>query len=541
MADFTNSPLAPRTAGAIRIGLLCLAVMIVVNMAFVLWLNDGTFVYTLDDPYIHLALADHIRQGHYGVNAGEYSAPSSSILWPFLLAPVAGVLQAWLPLVLNIAFAALTVVAYGRFLGRVPHIDRLVPGRWGLASVVVLLILATNLLGLVFMGMEHALQVYLTALAVLGLVQVAEGRRPGWLVPVLVLGPLVRYENLAVSGPALAYLFYMGMRGPAVVGAVVLAALVGGFSVFLKHIGMAVLPTSILEKSAIAHGATGRSSAVLANLSNNLRTLRGFVLLGMALGLLGLVWRLRAVPGIRPVRALLGVGTVAIGLHLLIGRYGWYNRYEVYAIVFGLLLGFYGLAVWATTVAGGKNPLAAGRDRADGPGASPERWATGIGFAFAVLAAVPYMRGLPTLPLAANNIYQQQYQMHRFITASSPGRVAVNDLGLVSYHNPDYVLDLAGLASLESLKCGKGECGPGSAWMDRLARAHGVRLVMLYPEYFPGIPPSWRRIGRLTLGREKITPGRRHGEFLRARRRDPEKDERRCRGVPGEPTGRGAP
>ena len=49
-------------------------------------------------------------------------------------------------------------------------------------------------------------------------------------------------------------------------------------------------------------------------------------------------------------------------------------------------------------------------------------------------------------------VYEQQFQMHRFL-ANFPGRiVAVNDLGLVSYDRPPglYVLDLWGLASPEA-------------------------------------------------------------------------------------------
>ncbi len=31
-------------------------------------LNGGIFVYPLDDAYIHLALAENLAKGHYGVN-----------------------------------------------------------------------------------------------------------------------------------------------------------------------------------------------------------------------------------------------------------------------------------------------------------------------------------------------------------------------------------------------------------------------------------------------------------------------------------------
>ncbi|HKL20996.1 MAG TPA: hypothetical protein VJ904_04275 [Tichowtungia sp.] len=56
----------------------------------ILYLNGGVFTYSLDDAYIHLSLAEQIHHGHYGINAGEYSSPSSSVLCPFLLAPFSG-------------------------------------------------------------------------------------------------------------------------------------------------------------------------------------------------------------------------------------------------------------------------------------------------------------------------------------------------------------------------------------------------------------------------------------------------------------------
>ena len=71
----------------------------------------GHVVYTLDDPYIHLALARELAGGHYGLHAAEAAAPSSSVLWPFLLAPRARVpAGVFLPLVLSAACAAGTLV-----------------------------------------------------------------------------------------------------------------------------------------------------------------------------------------------------------------------------------------------------------------------------------------------------------------------------------------------------------------------------------------------------------------------------------------------
>ena len=61
---------------------------LIVQTLLILHLRGGHFSYTLDDAYIHLALAENLAGGHYGVNLGEYSAASSSILWPLLLIPL---------------------------------------------------------------------------------------------------------------------------------------------------------------------------------------------------------------------------------------------------------------------------------------------------------------------------------------------------------------------------------------------------------------------------------------------------------------------
>jgi hypothetical protein len=54
---------------------LWLALFLLEVIASVL-LCGGRLVFTLDDPYIHLTVADHILSGGYGVNTGEFSSPS---------------------------------------------------------------------------------------------------------------------------------------------------------------------------------------------------------------------------------------------------------------------------------------------------------------------------------------------------------------------------------------------------------------------------------------------------------------------------------
>lgn len=82
----------------------------------IVWLNEGLFIYALDDTYIHLAMAENIARWHYGINLETYVAASSSILWPFLLA----LFQGWeyAPLLINILSGGAIVWLYHHFSNR---------------------------------------------------------------------------------------------------------------------------------------------------------------------------------------------------------------------------------------------------------------------------------------------------------------------------------------------------------------------------------------------------------------------------------------
>ena len=143
----------------------------------ILKLNHGAFTYSLDDPYIHLALSDQIRHGNYGINAGHHAAPSSSILFPFLLTAASGTpLHPYLPLLFNLFALFLTIEIIRRLLS---HLN-LAQDRAGTALVsagVILTIFFLNVIGIAFTGLEHSLHVASVAAVIYG------------------LGPLPRHEE----------------------------------------------------------------------------------------------------------------------------------------------------------------------------------------------------------------------------------------------------------------------------------------------------------------------------------------------------------
>jgi hypothetical protein len=431
------------------VGLLLLAALVI---------NHGQMIYTLDDPYIHIDLARQIFSGHYGINPDEFSAPSSSVLWPLLLAPFTplGNVQLWVPLILNLLFSWLTFSLLSQRLQELGFVHRLIIlGGW---------LLATNFYGLIFNGMEHCLQVYLVVVIACGVLgkeyEQLEVSSHG-LYAALLLLPLVRYEGMAVSLPVLLYLFYRGEYVRSLCCGALLIGLVGAFSLFLAHLGLGYLPSSVIAKS----DTTGVAS-ILRNLISQFDKY-GWVIL-ILLVTCGLLSRRK------PLAVLLLTVT---GLHLLFGKFGWFGRYEIYWLsflgVFFLHVGLRHLSVRGVALIFGLLPVA---------------------FAQLVYTTL-------ATPLAAAAIYNQQYPMAQ-VAHRLDAPVAVNDLGLVALNNRHYVLDLWGLGSLEALKLRKTEQGPG--WIEALMTRKGVHYAMVYEEWFPQRPANWIKVGELKMTTPKI-------------------------------------
>lgn len=469
----------------------------------ILKLNSGTFIYTLDDPYIHLALSDQIRHGNYGVNAGLHAAPSSSILFPFLLAPAAGTfLHPYLPLILNCLALFITVEIMRRFL---LHL-RLAQDTFGtvaLAASLVLMALCFNMIGLVFTGLEHSLHIAAVAGIVCGLALfLDENRMPLWLPAIIVLCPLLRYEGLPLSLAALLVLALRGRWRAAAGGFACIVLFLAGFSAFLEKLGLPALPSSILVKSimgATAVGGTGLFESVIKNAKSMYWDNIGFLMF--------IIWVAAVTlclhePLTKPQkwtsRGLISLVLVClITGHALGGRFGFQDRYEVYAVVGTALLGIY---LSQGTIRG---MLANKKDRV----------ALMLGISLGLLLICSrYCETTVLAPIAANNIYEQQLQMHRFVSDFYRAPVAVNDLGLVSYHNSNFVLDLVGLVSEKArfLRANHAD----SATYARFVSENGVRLAIIYDQWFLGqIPVNWEKVGSMALSRKDVSPAHNEVEF----------------------------
>ncbi|EKD82726.1 MAG: hypothetical protein ACD_39C01131G0001 [uncultured bacterium] len=185
-------------------------------------------------------------------------------------------------------------------------------------------------------------------------------------------------------------------------------------------------------------------------------------------------------------RLLFTAASSSIALHLMFGQFGWFSRYEIY--------------IWASTL-GILGYVLKPSIYSDGNGIKPHE-KTILLFAGMFLLCFPYLIVLPNIPVAAGNIYEQHYQMHRFAVEFYKKPVAANDIGYVSYLNPVYILDLMGLASSEALLLRVHSNQKN--WMDNLAKAKNVELAMIYDDWFEHIPESWIKLGELKLRNASI-------------------------------------
>lgn len=447
--------------------------------------NAGRLTYTLDDPYIHLALSESIAGGRYGIEPGEPSAPSSSILWPFLLAPGAGFAShGVLPLLLGLAALFATLELLTRLVERC-GLDRGPGGPAFAAGLLSILVLTLNLVGLVLTGMEHSLQVALAAAVLLGMVAVHRGApTPLYLTAAIIAGPLVRYESATLSVAALALLAVCGRWRAAAFAAAGCVALVAGFSVFLSSLGLEPLPTPVLESLERTGG-----SGWLPGPEHVWVRLKAILWMRSAAMLAVFTGALVAVAAIcrRDARLLLA-GAIAPALHLGFGKLGGFGRYEIYVLTSAVALLLFGL----------RGPL---RTLVASRGAAVSLLAIGAVLlpALSDTAAVVYRS-----PRAAHNIYQQQHQLHRFVTAYYRKAVAVNDLGRVSYRNPEYVLDLWGLTAADVRHA---RLTGAAEWPAVFVERRRIELALIYDSWFEGrLPTAWRRLARLHLRGKRITP-----------------------------------
>ncbi|MFW5748643.1 MAG: hypothetical protein ACOCYT_03430 [Chloroflexota bacterium] len=477
-------------------------------------LNDGLFVYALDDAYIHMSIARHLVQdGQWAVSDAGFASASSSPLWTVMVAfsYVPFGVNAWTPLAMNILLGVGVLFAVHDVLRRVA-----VPGLYSLLVQLALIVLLP-LNTLILIGMEHVLQIlvdvlFLGVAARIICAEDAPGLRSGRWYSLLILGALVgsaRYEGLFLVLIACVLLAARWRILHALTLGLVSIAPVGLFGLVAIANGWPFLPTSLLVKSDAGYLAQASFEALLIyffrdtfEIFANQHVLSLLVLAALGAYIYRYV-QVRAVaagdkPLTDPWRALWQPPMVMLLLFVMIAFInvrlvswpvaGTYARYEAYLIALGLVA----LAA------------ALGADL-------PRRFALRVlpVYAVGMLLLLFVMQDVygryrflayqNPVVTGTTNIYRQQYQMGRFLRAYYQGEaVAANDIGAINYLADIHTVDLWGLGTL-AVADARGDNRYSTATIREVTRAQDAEIAVVYDNWydaFGGLPPEWVLVGQ---------------------------------------------
>lgn len=469
-----------------------------------LQLNGGHLVYTLDDPYIHLAMArTWLDSGAIGISPGHFAPASSSPLWTFLLTLLSYFLRPreWLPFALNVAacLLLLTVFWWGSAAvgtGARPGPPRPIH-RWWYLAAIMLPVLA-HLPGLTLSGLEHPLHAAVTIAFTVALFRVLQREERPWRSGLYLLAfllPLVRLEGAFAVGIGILLLLAHRQHLAALIVAIVGAGPNLIMGLHLRQANGAFFSNSIMAKAVPQTDLAGWASYLRHQLVVNLDldpSLRAVAL--VALIWLYFAWRAQRRSAIEEAVYFLG----ALALHLLFSSVGWFDRYQAYLVTLGLF--FFTRHTWQRSL---PNPVRLIRQQP----------ALGAGLACFLLLGFGYNKvaDLLATPLAANNIYEQQYQMGRFVAEYYPhGAIVANDVGVIAYRAGGTVTDLAGLGSsdvLRLVRANGGRHGLTSAEVEPILRRNGADVIVIYPGWYsPELYSRWYRVATWTIGKKQVTP-----------------------------------
>ncbi len=464
--------------------------------------NGGHLIYALDDPYIHMAYAKNmVEQGVWGVTQYHFSSATSSPLWTLLLTVyyfIFGISDI-APLILNIAAVLATLVLVFRLF-----LNEGLERKSNFIGLLIVLFCAP-MTALTFSGMEHVLHllfaisfIYFSA-KVLG----AENPKSSDSVLLFIVAPLMimtRYEGLFMLG--VTALLFLARRK--YLSAVLLAA-IGVLPVCIYgFISMAqdwwFFPNSVLLKGNMpASSSLGR---ILFFFYMSLRRLvenAHVLVLLMAAG----IFLYRKLGERKLFQSPLSVMlTIFIGsslLHLLFARTSWFFRYEAYLV---------GVGVFILAIAAGNY-----KEWLDLIGLRKLNFKSAIILLTVLIIASPFIlragQSLIRIQQATRNIYEQQFQMARFLHKYYDGQaVGANDIGAINYYADIDCFDLWGLGTMEVARA-RFRGTYNSDLVSRMAGDYGVKIAIIYEEWFNvdvpgGVPEEWIPVGKWRILDNKI-------------------------------------
>jgi hypothetical protein len=189
---------------------------------------------------------------------------------------------------------------------------------------------------------------------------------------------------------------------------------------------------------------------------------------------------------------ILSLGTI---LHLAFASTGWFYRYEAYLLLPALLLVSLLVYRYGAVLLNINQFFAS-------------ILVLILSFAIFFPFILRSMAAFAKAKQACVNIYEQQYQMARFIKSYYPDKVvAANDIGAISFFTDAKIVDLWGLGNIDIARSRKNKSWT-PVFLDSLVQSQKVSIAVIYDQWFdPAMYKSWSKSGTWTITNNVITGG----------------------------------
>jgi hypothetical protein len=458
--------------------------------------NQGQLIYSLDDTYIHMAIAKNFSQyGVWGVTRHDFTSSSSSLLWSLLLSGcffIFGVSET-IPLALNLIIATL-------LLGIIFYwVDKMGYQIFQTGLILLAFVFFIPLHYLIFIGLEHTLQIFLDFLFMIFAARVfLEGSIKKRAEEILGLGILamlvvmVRFEGLFLVFIISALLLISKK-----IFCSVWCLVCGFFPVLIYGLisiskGWFFLPSSVLLKGTRPDITTvgGWLHFFYLGIRQMVYNIHLLVLILLLLVLL-VLWN-RKYNHLKGRAPFLGITVIAVTiLHMFFARSGFYLNYYFQIRYDAYLLGLGLFSIFAL--------LARLKDQHRMYGFFPKILKI---FLVVILISPLAERGIRTVAKinpAAHNTYVYQYQMGRFLRQHYQGKkIVLNDIGAPNYFADIECLDIMALGSKAVGDLILKDQYSSQA-IFRLAADFGASIAIINDvllQSVGGVPAQWFRVGQ---------------------------------------------
>ncbi|MCU7617895.1 hypothetical protein NZ698_11865 [Chryseobacterium sp. PBS4-4] len=469
----------------------------VIYLILMLSQTDNIFTYTVDDAYIHLALAKNFALHKvWGMTQYTFSSSSSSPIFTFILSILIYIFgnHDIIPLIFNLIISFFVIYFLDKYYSQYFQQNRNVI----IASLFTLFFAVFHLQ--VMLGMEHVLQVFLIVVNIYFFQKwldsdFKKSESAYWFYFTIALLGLVRFESMFYF-VSLAFVFvclknFRNAFLTLVCG--FLPILIFGY--FNYQQSGYFLPYSVVVKGARIELAGDFVSQLQHLLLNKLFLNITFYKVGLFFLLITVVLLYRdyrnkiSFHQLILNNFLLIVLSFTLILHSFFGTFRAFFRYEAYISVAFVMVIIPRLKHFFV------NPLFAfKKDKV-----------MGLLIIFNVLLLV-YKFGFSHLMIVngSRNIYEQQIQSAKFLKKYyNTSKVVANDIGAICYFSDIHLLDIVGLGSKEMIpynENGREFDQKFENFVTEYSIKNNYDLAIVYEEWFGGyVPKNWKKVAVLTI------------------------------------------